>query len=318
METVTKQKQVTLRAFTIENNNLTKVDSGLLALLSNKLQNSKAKGRRMFLNADDPLKEEDLISDYNIKENIHVSGAVLRIMPGIDAVSIPNELFDKEKIVFSDLNSLDAVKTSSIYKDIQYFLLNDSILITCWFGNKTIKSIQTYVNWLLEFERGKNIFEFTPKVIPVPPVQMGGLKGIRMQDSAIYPQSDLKEQSTFQKVIKGLSKNIIKDLIKTVKDLDETILEEIISAELMIKFKKKPKEMSQDDYDKIIGAYMKPVSDTENVTFFPKKGKPIKGNDILKVKQVEIEMTETNKLSEKQLYQEMEIFIQEIKNEKKS
>lgn len=317
METANKDKQVTLRAFTIENNDLTKVDSGLLGLLSKKLQNSKAKERRMFLNADDPLREEDLISDYGVKENIHVSGAILRIMPGMDAVSIPDELFDKEKIVFADLNSLEA-STSSIYKDIQYFLLNDNTLITCWFGNKTIKSIQTYINWLLESERGENIFEFTPKVIPVPPVQMGGLKGIKMQDSAVYPQSNLEGQNTFQKVIKGLSKNIVKDLFKTVKDLDETVIEEIISAELMIRFKKKPKEMNQEDYNKIIGAYMKPISDTENVIFLPKKGKPIKGNDVLKVKQVAIETTETNKLSEKQLYQEMEIFIQEIKNENKS
>lgn len=162
METVNKDKQVTLRSFTIENNDLAKVDSGLLGLLSIKLQNSKAKERRMFLNSDDPLREEDLISDYSVNKNIHVSGAILRIMPGMDAVSIPDELFDKEKIVFADLNSFDA-KTSSIFKDIQYFLLNDNTLITCWFGNKTIKSIQTYINWLLEPERGKIFLNLHPK-----------------------------------------------------------------------------------------------------------------------------------------------------------
>lgn len=317
METANKNKLVTLRAFKIANNDLKKINSGLLGLLSEKLQKSKAKERRMLLNADDPLKEEDLISDYNVKENIHVSCSILRIMPGMDAVSIPEELFNKDKIVFADLNSVEA-ETSSIYKDIQYFLLNDNTLITCWFGNKTIKSIQTYINWLLESERGENIFELTPQVIAIPPMQMGGLKGIKMQDTAIYPQTNLKGESTFQKIIKGLSKSIIKDLVNSVIDLNDAILEEVISAELKINFKRKPKEMTQEDYDKIIGAYMKPISDTENVTFLPKKGKPIKGKDILKTKQVTIEMTETNKLSEKQLYQEMEIFIQEIKNENKS
>lgn len=50
----------------------------------------------MRLNADDPKNEEDLVSDYDVKENQLVSGVVLRIMPSDDVPDIPDELFDQK------------------------------------------------------------------------------------------------------------------------------------------------------------------------------------------------------------------------------
>lgn len=304
-------KSVTLRAFTLENNNLKKDDCGLLDLLIAKLPESKAQDRRMLLNEDDPKKEEELISDFNIKKGAHIAGAVLRLMPSKDAVSIPDELFDGKKIAYSELDAID-VRDTVICKDVYYFMVSDKTLVMCWFGNKTIKGFQTYINWLLADQRKDITFQFTPKIVQVSEIQMSGLRSIRVQDSQIRLPIDNTEQD-FIKKIKDISKDIIYELMKEVKDLDETILEEIISAELLIKFKRKPKEMTQEDYDKAIGAYMKPVSDTENITFIPKKGRPINGNEILRTKRVAVEMIDSGKLSESQLYKEMEMFIQEIK-----
>lgn len=306
-------KSVTLRAFTLENNDLKKDNCGLLDLLTAKLSESKAQDRRMLLNQDDPQKEEDLLSDFNIKKGVYLSGAVLRLMPSKDAVSIPDELFDGKKITYSELDAID-VRSAVICKDVYYFMVSDKVLVMCWYGNKTIKSFQTYINWLLESERKETIFEFTPKIVSVSEIQMSGLRSIRVQDSNVELPAENNEQG-FYKSIRDISKTIIRDLLKEVKDLDETILEEIISTELLIKFKRKPKEMTQEDYDKAIGAYMKPVSDTENITFVPKTGRSISGNEILKTKRVTVKMADSGKLSENELYQEMEMFIQEIKNE---
>lgn len=306
-------KSVTLRAFTLENNDLKKDNCGLLDLLTAKLSESKAQDRRMLLSQDDPQKEEELISDFNIKKGVYLSGTVLRLMPSKDAVSIPDELFDGKKIAYSELNAID-VRDSVICKDVYYFMVSDKVLVMCWYGNKTIKSFQTYINWLLGNEEKVVLFEFTPKIVSVSEIQVSGLRSIRVQDSHIELPADSNEQG-FSKSLKDISKNIIRDLLKEVKDLDETMLEEIISTELLIKFKRKPKEMTQEDYDKAIGAYMKPVSDTESITFIPKAGRPISGNEILKTKRVTVKMSDSGKLSENELYQKMEIFIREIKNE---
>lgn len=312
-----KPKQIKLRVFCIENPDLKKENSGLLSLLSNKLEQSKAQERRMLLNKEDPKKEEDLICDYNVNQQIYVSGAVLRIMPSNDVVNIPDRLFEEQKIVIRELDKLD-VQSSIIYKDHYYFLMDNKFLITNLSLTTTIQRFQTYINWLLEKERGETLFEFTPKMTPVPDIQMSGLKTIKVQDTNINPHVDSQgEQSSIQK-IRNISKDFVMSLVNDIKGLDTSILEEIISAELLIKFKKKPKNISAEDYQKALGAYMKPISDTDNVIFIPKKGNAIKGSDMFKMKIVDIETTESGKLSENQLYQEMEKFLQELKNENKA
>lgn len=313
-----KTKQITLRVFCIENPDLKKEDSGLLSLLSKKLEQSKAKDRRMLLNKEDPKKEEDLICDYNINQPIYISGIVLRIIPSKDVVSIPDQLFEEHRIIIRDLDKQDT-KASISGNGYYYFLMDNRFIITNLPLNTTIQRFQTYINWLLEKERGATLFEFTPKIISVPSIQMSGLKTIKVQDTNFTHSVDDRQgdQSSFQK-FRNLSKDFVIGLVKDIKGLDTNILEEIISAELLIKFKKKPKNISAEDYQKALGAYMKPISDADNIVFIPKKGNAIKGSDMFKTKIVDIETTESKKISENQLYQEMEKFLQELKNENKS
>lgn len=80
----------------------------------------------------------------------------------------------------------------------------------------------------------------------------------------------------------------------------------------MVKFKK-PRGMAQQDYEKILGATLKPVSDIENVQFKTKdKKRIVKGKDLLKMKKVEIEKTNSGYLIEEQLIQAMAHYLQEI------
>ncbi|MDX7988927.1 hypothetical protein FE392_16620 [Xenorhabdus sp. 12] len=93
---------------------------------------------------------------------------------------------------------------------------------------------------------------------------------------------------------------------------------QLISAELLIKFKK-PRKMTQDEYANILGAYLKPVSDLDNISFKRADGKTeVKGKDLLRIKPVDIEVTETGKLVEQQVFQEMNKFLIELKNETES
>jgi len=311
MSITNKPKEIKLRAIKIENNDINKKNSGLLSILTSKLEKSKAKERIMILNQDDPKKEEDLISDYQIKKDVYISGAMLRIMESSDSPSIPDDLFNETKFVISELDKLE-IGNSKIYKDHYYFLLNNNYIITNLPGVYTITRFQTYINWLLEKERDNNLFEFTPLMMFREEIKLSELRNIKIQDPIVKePQ---RPNEIGGKRILELSKDLIYSLLKDVHSFSDVALEKIVSAELLIKFKKS-KDISKEEYQKILGAYMKPISDTENVIFVPKKGSPIKSSEILRVKIVNVELTESNKISEPQLLQEMEKYLNEIKTE---
>lgn len=60
-------KNIKLRAFSLVNANIKHNESNLLALLCDKLKNSIMNDRRMLINPDDPLHEEDLIANFDLR-----------------------------------------------------------------------------------------------------------------------------------------------------------------------------------------------------------------------------------------------------------
>ncbi len=99
--------------------------------------------------------------------------------------------------------------------------------------------------------------------------------------------------------------------VKQFKEIEES---DIVSAELLLKFKK-PSSMDKKDYQRVLGAYMKPISDTDNITFYPKNAKPISGNEILMMKPIKVEKLESGKISVPDLTQKMEEYLLELRSE---
>jgi len=310
---MSKPKIFKLRAFVIENNNINQNESDVYDKIVEKLNNSLAKDRRMLLNVDDPSREEDLICDYDISSENYINGAMLRIAPSNDVVNIPDNLFNEQKIVLNDLDRLE-INNEIIYKDHYYFMFDNKFLITSLQGNTTITRFQTYINWLLQDLRGSNLYEFTPKVTFQPSLKMYDLKSMKVKDPAINQNIDETDESNVYTKLKNIPLQLLKDFVTDARSLDNVILSEIISAELLIKFSK-PKKMSKEEYQRSMGAFMKPISDTDNIALYPKKGRPISGTDILKIKEVSIETTDSGRISENQLTQEMEKFLKELINE---
>ncbi|WP_395760224.1 hypothetical protein [Klebsiella quasipneumoniae] len=78
-----------------------------------------------------------------------------------------------------------------------------------------------------------------------------------------------------------------------------------------------PRKMTDNEYERVLGAYLKPVSDLDNVSFKRKDNKTeIKGKDLLLTKAVDIETTQSGKLVEHQLLQEMSKFLVELSDAK--
>lgn len=324
--------QVILRAFKINNPNATTATSQVREKLEAFLESEhSAEQRCLVLNPDDTNKEQDLISDYSSKgKDQSLFCTLLRMKLGNGVQHITSELLNEHKFSINDLKQR-TIATAGIYQRHYYFsILGDYLVTACMPLNQTIKQLQTYLAWLLNNE----ILEITPMISPPKECKLSDLVSATFADpefNDISPfqseQNTHGQQATKNHLIQHVENTeikrswlnvaVIKELLPKLlreksdfKDVED--LAKIISAELVVKFKK-PRRMVQEDYEKILGATLKPVGDIENVKFKTKDKKNIvKGKDLLKTKTVEIEKTESGYLVEEQLIQAMAHYLQEI------
>ena len=326
----TKSRKVRLRAFRIENKELSANKSPAKSLILERLENTiKVKDRCMLLNSEDPNQEQDLISCYETSTKSNsVFCTMLRITPSSELEQVPDKLFEKKDFTIDELES-SKIESLVVCKNHFYFCVNDRYLITNLPLRSTISSLQTYICWLTKNE----LLEFTPMIDTQNQTQLKDLSLISVKDPApiqvesneiSLPPPNESSQKNNVSVIEEKSKkirldeivmNAIKASLSKSSSLKELMDNKIVSAELLIKFSK-PRKMSDEDYASILGATLKPVSDLDNVTFKRKDGKTeVKGKDLLKTKFVDIELTGTGKLNEQMLFQEMSRYLIDIERE---
>ncbi|MDR2241836.1 MAG: hypothetical protein LBE28_03615 [Providencia alcalifaciens] len=330
-----KPKQIKMRAFKIENHDVSKsVSPAKQQILAKLTSTTTVKERCMILNSEDPKKEQDLISYYQTSET---SGSVfcnmMRVTPSEGVEKIPDLLFEKPSFTMSDLQNAD-IDTSVICKNHFYFCMNDKFLVTNLPLNKTISSLQTYVCWLANNE----LIEFTPMIVKNKQTQLKDLQLMSIKDPSPIKnmgssdeeqppkESDgnnvkstevttSEEKNTKIKLSSAVMETLKSIIPSSLSNFKEIVDNQIVSAELLIKFNK-PKDMDEEDYARILGATLKPVSDLDNIVFKRKDGRrDVKGKDLLKIKNVLIDVTESGKLVDQQVFQEMSKYLIEIESE---
>lgn len=309
-------KQVKLRAFEIVNNTMSK-SVQVANLLKQKLDNSKSSNeRRMILNIDDPKKEEDLISHFNTERNNIVFATMLRIAPGDNVQHINETLFKQVNFSISDLLNTK-LDTSAIYKNHYYFLLSNRFVVTNLPGRTTITRLQTYLNWLLN-----ELIELNPVIELKEEYNLKSVRSFTIQDPANENNRNINSTvndnagtSIVSKVknLTGLAEDYLKGLLVNTEGLDDIDFSQLVSAKLLIQIKQ-PTKQSPDEIKKAFSAILKPVSDLDNISFKTRSGTSVTGSELQKTKQVEVDTTDTGKLNEKTLFQQMELFIKELEN----
>ncbi len=310
-------KTLKLRAFSLVNMDINHNESNLLALLSNKLKDSVMNDRRMPINPDDPQHEEDLIANFDLRmkgnDCIMIAGTMLRIASVEDIPNITDDILNKQKV---DIETLESIKSDSkvIHKSHYYFAVNNNFLVTTLPTNRTITAYQTYINEYLKDVREDRLYEFTPLLTKSEKVKFSDVKSIKI-GSKDYNIGDTSRKDSnsplFVKKITNVAKEILKNIMEESKDLKQILDEEIVSAELVLKFSKRKNKAKETA--KALSAFLKPISETDGVELTTKEGGKITASDVLKTKLVSIELTESKHISEAQLFQEMEKFLSELK-----
>ena len=311
-----------LRAFTIDNPDFNQRSTDILSALRNKLITSEnANARKMVLNEQDENREADLISNYNhdSADQEPLFCTMLRIAPGNNVQHVSEVLMGKNLFSLDELDEDELNRAAAIYKSHYYFALTDQFLVTNLPGNRTIRQLQTYLNWLLG-----TLYELTPMIDTVQVDSLRDIKNITFQDSAISPWTT-KETDTGSSIgekrinIGHIAADYLRSILASqtdVKYLDEIELEQMISAKLIIQFKRQRKN-SPEEIQKAYGALLKPIADLDDIAITDKNGKVLmNGKSIQKTKTVKIDRTTTGKPNEQTISQEMRTFLLELAHEK--
>lgn len=303
-------KNVTLRAFLFNKElTLTELSDGILVSAKNRLETTRAEEREMQLNQEDENKESDLLSGYDIQEN-NIFATMMRIAPGADDTHIDETLMKKKSFSVGEMKRF-STNDKAIYKNHYYICFNDKFLVTTLPKTTNITRVETYLNWLMKSYQ----YTLVPVVIPTPDICLAEVNSITIKPQ-VATKENLKEKKPQVEskwlALNGLIREKLPELLfGDTKSLPDIEWENVISAEIVLKIQNK-KIKNDDNFQKIFGTILKPVSEIDNIVLKNKNGDSIKGSQIVKTKNVNIELTENKFIIEPKLHQEMARFLDEL------
>ena len=302
-------RNIILRAFRIENSTISEPHSNILSCLEQILTpSSKAGDRRLQLNAQD--EDSDLLSNFEWRHNnSNLFGMMMRIIPAENGGLIASDLFEQNTIAITDVEASGSGQKQ--YKDHFYFALNNEYLVTNLAGNMNITCLQTYLNWLLVDVRGERIFQFTELTKLPEGVAFSNIERIEFVGggNVVSAPTTSQEPGTVTTLLHNLSDALLSQIVNDTASLEEIRNSQVIEAKLFLRVKKKPKEMAQEEYQRVMGAIATNISNDDGIVLKTKDGNKYTGEAIKVKKEIKVERTTGNRIVEEQLKQEMELFL---------
>ena len=301
-------KAVKLRAFRInQTSELSTEDRSLISLLQQVFTlDSIVQDRRMQLNEVED--EEDVLPFFRWNaEKTFVFAMIMRVLKNDITQGIPSDLYDRESFSISDIDGVEGIDTC---KSFYYIALNENYLVTNLPGNLPANRVETYINYLVREQR-RGIYNFVPVMTVPEGLPLSQIKKIVVGENISLNTSTESIGSS----IKRLSREAIAHLLGENPNITELTENDIIQADLVLKFRKKPSDMSKEEYERLLGQMTHPLSDDRGICIVTKQDKKISGSEIRREKRVTVDTTETGRFNEVNLMQEMKIFIAELMRE---
>lgn len=298
-------KKFTLRAFEISTTNPNDDASTCLSDIVKALDSDRNIAEKRLMALDGENSVQDFLSSYEVNKS-YLFGSLMRVKPGSQLSEIPESLLSSSKISQSDLKGINK---NLIGIDLYYFFLTKKYLITTLKSSFPIKRLETYINWLIQ---NNKLYSFYP-CVDSSTVKAKDVKEIIFSDGNDGNSfgSDLKDNEEKSFFIKDLPNKLLSFLGLPSNTIGEILNQGLVSSKVSLSFKK-TKNKDESLYKELLSAPLKPVSEIDNVKYKTKEGKIISGREVLRTKNVEIELVEKDIISEPQLIQEMQRFAMEI------
>lgn len=177
-----------------------------------------------------------------------------------------------------------------------------------------ISRLKTYVNWLLEAERGDTLYNFsilikTPKDTKISDLASIVFSGEDSKSGKI-PQ---KEESTVSMKVTNLMKKSLSELLSK-KDLSFLIDKRVLSANLVVNIHSLRKgNKDEDKVKKALSAVITPMMDGDGVSFKTKDNRTIKAGEMIFKKKALINCLSGGSYNEQDLRKQMLDFLGELK-----
>lgn len=303
------RKKIKLRSFGLSNTNLIQNGTGIIACLNSVLpENSTANSRRMMLNAQDG--DEDLLSFYSFLRDRYLFGMMLRIIPVENGGFISDDLFSNNTISIADLEQ--GADNGFQYKDHYYFMLSDRFVVTNLSGSYSIDRFQTYINWLTENHRD-SIFDMNPVTKLPDGVRVSDIKSIEFAGVRAVNVEPNSEPAVVTKM-REITSDVLSMLFGDTEELDNIRGEDLVSAKLLLKIRKRPADMAEEDYTRAMSAMTRQITNDSGIAIKTRQGGTYTGEAVKDVKEVDVELTENDRLNEQQLKQLMEQYLQDLES----
>lgn len=303
------RKKIRLRSFGLSNTNLIQNGTGIIACLNSVLpEDSTANSRRMMLNAQDG--DEDLLSFYSFLRDRYLFGMMLRIIPVENGGFISDDLFSNNTISIADLEQ--GADNGFQYKDHYYFMLSDRFVVTNLSGSYSIDRFQTYINWLTENHRN-SIFDMNPVTKLPDGVRVSDIKSIEFAGVRAVNVEPNSEPAVVTKM-REITSDVLSMLFEDTEELDNIRGEELVSAKLLLKIRKRPADMAEEDYTRAMSAITRQITNDSGIAIKTRQGGTYTGEAVKDVKEVDVELTENDRLNEQQLKQLMEQYLQDLES----
>ena len=108
---------------------------------------------------------------------------------------------------------------------------------------------------------------------------------------------------------------MLSQIVNDTDSLEDIQNSQVIEAKLLLRIKRKPKEMAQEEYQRVMGAIATNIGNDDGIVVRTKDGNRYTGEDIKVKKKIKVERTTGNRIVEEQLKQEMEAFLTELRDQ---
>ncbi|MBO4843956.1 MAG: hypothetical protein J5490_05125 [Bacteroidales bacterium] len=304
-------KKITLYAYSIENEDISRPYSDFAQKFHEKLSTTKTI-RQRYYEVNTETKEVDVLSKSVCMEGNIVYGALMRVIPSKEMPGLPEDYLDKEEISFSELEGAGVNNGKMSCKDLYYFILDNKHVVTT-IPNSRISRFRAFVNHFLGTDLSGNLYRFSIMITQPENILLQDLTKIEFAGVNHSIESSNQQKSVGTQVL-GIAKEMLHSLLGET-DIQPLLDKKILTANLVVKFTDKgKKKMNEDEVKRAMSAVITNLSENEDVKFLTKDNKRIKAGETILIHSIDVDEVDNGLLNEIDLKGQMQAYLKEIVN----
>lgn len=306
-------KQIKIRSYNIKTNAVSISVAQMMTSLKNQLETpfKLAISRLRKINMDDDKSDVEMIGSYHFSTNQErFFASFFQMRHDSNSKTIAEDILNKEFVSQDDIKELGELSQYLLNRRF-LFMFNSEHLVTTLPGTINVSVIESYLNWLLESVRGNTKLILDPVVTKVESLtpKMSEIKSVSINSNPLQSKRTANKTQDDKKIY-DITREKLLSFFKEA-DLKDIMDNNLVSAELVIKFKK-PKKKQMEELESNLSAMMKNSADLDNMSIELKNGKRIQGSEIEGKKFVTLNLDSDGVVPDSEIENAMENYLSEL------